>query len=313
MTSYKLDELAVFVTVGREGNFTRAAARLGVSPSAVGQTMRLLEERLGVRLLTRTTRSVTQTEAGEKLLRGLIPLLDEIHSLVDAAVEYSDHPSGTVRISADEFAARFVLWPKLKPIMDQYPDITIELITDYAMADIVAERFDAGVRLGDTLAADMIAAPIARPMRLVTVASPRYLAEHPTPQTPEELTHHRCINLRLPTHGGLYQWEFSREEREFRVRVDGPLIMNSVFQILEACLAGTGLAQLPDGLVMEHIHSGKLVEVLAQWSEPFSGYHLYYPSRRQHTAAFRVVLEALRIELASMPVLDHCARKEIKA
>lgn len=294
MASYKIDELAVFVTVGREGNFTRAAATLGISPSAVGQTIRGLEERLGVRLLTRTTRSVTQTEAGEKLLQGLMPLLDEIDVLVNAAVECSDRPSGTIRISADEFAIRTVLWPKLKPLLDRYPDITIELITDYGMTDIVAQRFDAGVRLGDTLAADMIAAPIAPPMRLLTVASAHYLAQHGTPQTPQELTRHRCINLRLPTHGALYQWEFSRGEREFRVRVDGPLIMNSTYQILQGCLEGVGLAQLPDGLVKAHIDSGTLIEVLSAWSEPFTGYHLYYPSRRQHTAAFRVVLEALR-------------------
>lgn len=294
MAAYKLDDLAVFAAVGREGNFTRAAANLGVSPSAVGQTIRGLEERLGVRLLTRTTRSVTPTEAGEKLLRGLIPLLDEINDQVNATLEYSARPSGTVRISADEFAVRFILWPRLKPLMDQYPDITIELTTDYGMTDIVAERFDAGVRLGDTVAADMIAARIAPPMRLVTVASPEYLASHPTPQVPEELTRHRCINLRLPTHGGLYPWEFSSGQREYRVRVNGPLIMNSILQILQGCLEGVGLAQLPDGLVMEHIHNGELVEVLPEWSEPFEGYHLYYPSRRQHTAAFLVVLEALR-------------------
>ena len=294
MSVCKLDDLAVFAAVGREGNFTRAAARLGVSPSAVGQTMRQLEERLGVRLLTRTTRSVTRTEAGEKLLGGLIPLLDEIDALVDAAIDSSNRPSGTVRITADEYAARFVLWPRLLPLLERYPDLTIEVVTDYGLTDIVAERIDAGVRLGDTLAGDMIAAPIAAPMRLVTVASAHYLDRHPIPQTPQELTQHRCINLRLPTHGGMYPWEFARDGKELRVRVAGPLIMNSVLQILQACLDGVGLAQLPDGLVADYLVKGDLVEVLSPWSEPFDGYHLYYPSRRQHTAAFKVVLEALR-------------------
>ncbi len=295
MAGQSLDDLAVFVTVAREGNFTRAAARLGVSPSAVSQTLRALEERLGVRLLTRTTRSVTRTEAGEKLLREIAPLLDEINAHLSAVSDLRDRPAGTVRITADEFAARYVLWPKLLPLMDAYPEITIELTTDYGLTDIVAERFDAGVRLGGIVANDMIAVPIAPPMRMVTVAAPKYLARYAVPTSPEDLTGHRCINLRLPTHGGLYAWEFDSGEHEFRVRVDGPLILNSVVQILDACLAGVGLAQLPDGLVQAHLDSGELQEVLHKWSEPFAGYHLYYPSRRQQTAAFRVVLNALHL------------------
>ncbi|WP_163647983.1 LysR family transcriptional regulator [Modicisalibacter sp. 'Wilcox'] len=294
MTGPRLDDLAVFVTVGREGNFTRAAAHLGVSPSAVSQTLRGLEERLGVRLLTRTTRRVTRTEAGEKLLRELAPLLDAIEAQVAAVSELRERPAGTVRITADEYAARHVLWPKLRPLLAAYPELTIELTTDYGLTDIVAERFDAGVRLGGTIAADMIAVPIGPRMRLVTVAAPDYLARHGAPRTPAALTAHRCINLRLPTHGGLYAWEFGSGEQEFRVRVSGPLIMNSVLQILEACLDGAGLAQLPDGLVQTHLDDGTLREVLAEWSEPFAGYHLYYPNRRQQTAAFRVVLETLR-------------------
>ncbi|MFC0266410.1 LysR family transcriptional regulator [Kushneria aurantia] len=294
MAAQHLNDLAVFVTVGREGNFTRAAAQLGVSPSAVSQTIRALEERLGVRLLTRTTRSVTHTEAGEKLLREIAPLLDAIETHVSEVVDFRERPTGTVRINADEFAARYVLWPRLKTLWDTHPDITIELSTDYGLTDIVATRYDAGVRLGGTIDADMIAVPIGPAMRLVTVAAPAYLARHGAPQTPQELTTHRCINLRLPTHGGLFAWEFGSGEDEFRVRVSGPLIMNSVVQILDACLAGVGLAQLPDGLVAAPIQRGELCEVLAEWSEPFTGHHLYYPSRRQHTAAFRVVLEALR-------------------
>ncbi|WP_296984004.1 MULTISPECIES: LysR substrate-binding domain-containing protein [unclassified Thalassolituus] len=199
-----------------------------------------------------------------------------------------------MRINADEYAVRYVLWPKLKPVLDQYPDITLELTTDYSLADIVSERFDAGVRLGGMIAADMIALPITGPMRMVVVASPGYLQKYGAPETPQQLTDHRCINLRLPTHGGLYAWEFSDNGREFQVKVNGPLIMNSVIQILDATLAGAGLAQVPDGLVRDHIQQGELVEVLARWSEPFPGYHLYYANRRQQTAAFRVVLEALR-------------------
>lgn len=294
MAAYRLDDLAVFVTVGREGNFTRAAAHLGVSPSAVSQTLRGLEERLGVRLLTRTTRRVTRTEAGEKLLREIAPLLEAIEAQVTAVTELRERPAGTVRITADEYAARHVLWPKLLPLLEAYPELTIELTTDYGLTDIVAGKFDAGVRLGGTIAADMIAVPIGPRMRLVTVASPEYLARHGTPQSPESLTSHRCINLRLPTHGGLYAWEFGRGGREFRVRVSGPLIMNSVMQILDACLAGVGLAQLPDGLVQRYLERGELQEVLGDWSESFEGYHLYYPNRRQQTAAFRVVMEALR-------------------
>ncbi|MCK2184773.1 LysR family transcriptional regulator [Halomonas getboli] len=295
MAGQRLDDLAVFVTVGREGNFTRAAAHLGVSPSAVSQTVRGLEERLGVRLLTRTTRSVTRTEAGDKLLREIAPLLDEIDAHVTAVAELRERPSGTVRITADEFATRHILWPRLLPLLETYPELTVELTTDYGLTDIAAERFDAGVRLGGIIDADMIAVPIGPPMRMVTVAAPAYRERHGTPPTPEALTAHRCINLRLPTHSGLYAWEFGSGEQESRVRVSGPLIMNSVVQILDACLAGAGLAQLPDGLVAPHLARGELEEVLAEWSEPFEGYHLYYPSRRQQTAAFRVVLETLRL------------------
>lgn len=294
MSGHSLDDLKVFVMVAREGNFTRAAAQLGVSASAVSQTMRALEEKLGVRLLTRTTRSVTRTEAGEKLLREVAPLLDEITAHLSAVSDLRERPAGSVRITADEYAARYVLWPKLLPVIESYPEITVELITDYGLTDIVAERFDAGVRVGGIVASDMIAMPIAPAMRMVTVASPRYLARYSVPVKPQELTEHRCINLRLPTHGGLYAWEFDSPEGEFRVRVDGPLILNSVIQILDACVAGVGIAQLPDGLVKEHIQSGKLQEVLPAWSEPFAGYHLYYPNRRQQTAAFKVVLNALR-------------------
>jgi len=282
--------------VAREGNFTRAAARLGVSPSAVSQTVRSLEERLGVRLLTRTTRSVTSTQAGEQLMREVAPLLDQINRHLNNVSDLRHRPSGTVRITADEFAASYVLWPRLLPILEDYPDITLELITDYGLTDIAAERFDAGVRLGGIIDTDMVAIPIGPDMRMVTVASPGYLEKYGKPIRPQTLTEHRCINLRLPTHGGLYPWEFGSGENEFRVRVKGPLIMNSVLQILDACLAGAGIAQLPDAQVQPHLEAGTLQEILGEWSDPFPGYHLYYPSRRQQTAAFRVVVETLRLE-----------------
>lgn len=296
MLANGMGDLVVFVAVARAGNFTRAAAQLGVSPSAVSQTLRGLEERLGVRLLTRTTRSVTRTEAGERLLADIAPLLDQIESHLGAIADLRQRPSGTVRITADEFAARHVLWPRLLPLLDAYPELTVELITDYGLTDIVAERFDAGVRIGGIIDADMVAVAIAPPMRMVTVAAPAYLARYGTPQRPEELTAHRCINLRLPTHGGLYPWEFCSGDNEFRVRVNGPLIMNSVLQILDACLAGVGLAQLSDAHAQPYLDSGALQEVLGQWSDSFPGYHLYYPSRRQQSAAFRVVVEQLRLD-----------------
>ncbi len=296
MSLTRTDDLAVFILVAREGNFTRAAARLGVSPSAVSQTVRSLEERLGVRLLTRTTRSVTSTQAGEQLMREVAPLLDQINSHLSSVSDLSHRPSGTVRITADEFAASYVLWPRLLPILEDYPDITLELITDYGLTDIAAERFDAGVRLGGIIDTDMVAIPIGPDMRMVTVASPGYLEKYGKPIRPQTLTEHRCVNLRLPTHGGLYPWEFGSGENEFRVRVKGPLIMNSVLQILDACLAGAGIAQLPDAQVQPHLEAGTLQEILGEWSDPFPGYHLYYPSRRQQTAAFRVVVETLRLE-----------------
>lgn len=289
-----LDDLGVFVMVAREGSFTRAAACLGVSPSSVSQTLRGLEERLGVRLLTRTTRSVTRTEAGEKLLGDIAPLLDRIETHLSAVSDLSLRPSGTVRINADEFAVRHMLWPRLLPVLETWPEVTIEMITDYGLTDIVAERFDAGVRLGGIIDADMVAVPIGPEMRMVTVASPGHLAKHGAPQRPEDLPSHRCINLRLPTHGGLYPWEFGSGENEFRVRVNGPLILNSALQILDACLAGVGIAQLPDSLVQPWLDNGALREILADWSDPFPGYHLYYPSRRQQTAAFRLVVDQLR-------------------
>jgi len=294
MTRPSIDDLAVFVAVGREGNFTRAAAKLGVSPSAVSQTIRGLEERLGVRLLTRTTRNVTVTGAGERLLATLGPMLDEIDAQLAGLSDLREKPAGTVRITAEEHAIQTVLWPALRKVLPDYPEISVEIITDYGLTDIVTQRYDAGVRPGGIIAADMIAVPIGPEMRMATVASPRYLADRPHPRKPQDLMAHRCINLRLPTYGGLYAWEFEKNGRELRVRVEGQLVFNSVAPILEAAMDGFGFAFLPDSYVRPYVKRGELVEVLSDWSEPFSGYHLYYPSRRQQTAAFRVIVDALR-------------------
>lgn len=294
MPRTSVNDLQAFVAVSSERSFTRAAAKLGVTPSALSHAMRALEERLGIRLLVRTTRSVAPTEAGERFLQGLAPMFEEIEAQVAALGELRDRPAGTVRITADEHAAKTVLWPALRKALPAYPDIHVEIVIDYGLTDIVAERFDAGVRLGGAIARDMIAMPIGPDMRLVTVASPTYFARRPHPKSPQDLTAHQCINLRLPTHGGLLPWEYKKRGKSLRVRGEGQLTFNSAYRILEAALDGFGLAYLPDDLAAPYLTRGKLVEVLADWSEPFAGYHLYYPSRRQPTAAFRIVAEALR-------------------
>lgn len=294
MARLNANELMAFLAVARERSFTKAAASLEVSPSALSHSLRGLEERLGIRLLARTTRSVTPTEAGERLLSRIGPRFDEIEAEVAALSELREKPAGTVRISADEYASTAVLWPALREILPRYPDIKVELITDNGLIDIVAERFDAGVRIGEVVAKDMIAVPIGPSMRMVAVASPAYFERRSKPRTPNDLTTHTCITIRLPTHGGLYAWEFEKGGREFRVRVEGQLIFNSILQILQAALDGFGIAYLADGLAEPHIAAGRLVPVLSSWSPAFPGYHLYYPSRHQHTPAFTVLVEALR-------------------
>ncbi len=270
MNRQDLADLSAFTVVARERSFTRAAARLGVTPSALSHGMRGLEERLGLRLLNRTTRSVTPTEAGERLLKSVAVRLDEIEEEVAALSALRDRPAGTVRITADELALEQILWPVLRKVLPDYPDIKVEVATDYALTDIVAGRFDAGVRLGGIIDKDMIAVPIGPDMRMVAVASPAYFRDHPEPRTPQDLVSHRCINLRLPTYGGLYAWEFERDGREFRVRVDGPLIFNSVFPILQAALDGFGIAYAMETQVRHHLESGALVMVLGEWSPPFT-------------------------------------------
>jgi len=288
------NDLIAYIAVARERSFTRAAANLGVSTSALSHTIRGLEERLGVRLLSRTTRSVTPTEAGERLLRSIGPRFDEIDAEVAALSELREKPAGNIRISADEHAATSILWAALHKVLPHYPDISIEIVTENGLIDIVAERCDAGVRLGGVVAKDMIAVPIAPDMRMVAVAAPSYWAGRSKPWTPQELTAHACINIRLPTQGGLYAWEFAKRGRELRVRVEGQLTVNSIMQLRQAALDGFGVAYISEELVKADIAAGQLVPVLSDWSPPYPGYHLYYPSRRQHTPAFAILVDALR-------------------
>lgn len=289
-----LNDLAAFVTVAREGSFTRAAAKLGVSQSALSQTIRGLEERLGLRLLTRTTRRVAPTDIGERLLDMIGPRLEGIEADLTALSELRDKPAGNIRITASEHAANSILLPKLTKLLSGYPDIKVEINTDSRMVDIVEQRFDAGVRLGEHLAKDMIALRIGPDLRMAVVGSPGYFAKHPIPQKPQDLTSHDCINVRLPTLGGLLPWDFKKGTHELNVRVDGTMIFNNHVQIVSAALAGMGLAWTLEEVVREHIQEGRLVRVLDDWCSPFPGYHLYYPSRRQPSAAFALVADALR-------------------
>jgi DNA-binding transcriptional LysR family regulator len=294
MARANTNDLLAFLAVARERSFTRAAAQLGVSQSALSHTVRALEERLGLRLLTRTTRSVAPTEAGERLLRNVGPRFDEIDAELSALTELRATPAGTVRITAGEHSAQTILWPALAKLLPRYPDIKVELVVDYGLTDIVTERYDAGVRLGEQVAKDMIAVRIGPEMRMAVVGAPAYFAARGKPKQPQDLTGHNCINLRLPTYGGIYAWEFEKRGRAMRVRVDGQLVFNTGLLRMDAVLAGLGLAYIPEDLVKREIADGRLIRVLADWCAPFAGYHLYYPSRRQPTPAFAVLVEALR-------------------
>jgi DNA-binding transcriptional LysR family regulator len=294
MARETINDLIAFLAVARERSFTKAAAQLGVSQSALSHTVRGLEERLGIRLLTRTTRSVAPTQAGERLLRNVGPRFDEIDAELAALTELRERPAGTIRITAGEHSANAILWPALLKFLPKYPDIKVELIVDYALTDIVTERFDAGVRIGEQVAKDMVAVRIGPDMRMAVVGSPAYFARRPRPKTPQDLTAHDCINIRLPTYGGVYAWEFEKGGREVKVRVEGSLVFNTLALRLNAVLAGLGLAYLPQDQVQTHLKNGELIRVLADWCPPFSGYHLYYPSRRQHAPAFALLVEALR-------------------
>lgn len=294
MPQENFNDLVAFVMVAKEGSFTKAAVKLGVSQSALSQTVRGLEERLGLRLLTRTTRSVSPTEAGERLLRTAGPRFEEIQTELSALSEMRDKPAGTIRITAGEHAAISVLAPALDKFLPANPDVNVEITVDYGLTNIVSERYDAGVRLGEQVAKDMIAVRIGPEMRMAVVGAPSYFRQHPWPEAPQDLTAHNCIQIRMPTHGNILQWEFEKDGHELNVRVEGQLVFNNVAMRLDAALRGLGLAYMPEDLVDEHIRNGRLVRVLEDWCAPFAGYHLYYPNRRHPSPAFGLVLEALR-------------------
>ncbi|EYS97604.1 LysR family transcriptional regulator [Cupriavidus sp. SK-4] len=295
MLKRNLNDLLYFVTVAREGSFTRAASLLGVTQSALSQAISGLEARLDIRLLTRTTRSVSLTAAGERLLNAIGHRLDDIDAELDELTEMRDKPAGTVRITCGEHVLRTTLLPKLAPLLLEYPDIKIEFDINYGFRDIVADRFDAGVRLGDTIDKDMVAVPIGPPLRMAVAASPAYFAAHSVPKSPRDLVNHNCINMRMQTAGGLYVWDFERRGQQLNVRVDGQLIFNTSPSMVDSALAGLGIASLPEEEFAPHLEEGRLVRVLEDWCPPFPGYYLYYPSRRQPSHAFSLVLDALRV------------------
>jgi len=294
MAREDIHDLLAFVAVARERSFTRAAAQLGISQSTLSHTIRVMEERLGVRLLTRTTRSVSSTEAGERLLQTVAPRFEEIEAALAALADSREKPAGTIRITATDYAANTLVWPKLAQVMHAYPDIKVEVVSDYALTDIVAERFDIGVRWGNLVARDMIAVRIGPDRRMVIVGAPSYLAQRKPPTTPQQLVDHSCINHRLPTSGGLLAWELRQGEREMHVRVEGQFTFGSAFQTRDAALAGYGLAYVPEDLAWPYVQQGQLQQVLEDWYPTFPGHHAYYPSRRQSSRALQVVIDGLR-------------------
>ena len=294
MPRENINDLTAFVAVARERSFTRAAAKLGVSQSALSHSMRQLEARLGVRLLMRTTRAVSPTEAGQRFLDGIGPHFDQIETEIDALSALRDKPAGTIRITASDYAISSVLWPKLKKFLPKYPDIKVELLLDNGLSDIVTERYDAGVRMGEQLAKDMISARIGPDFRFAVVGAKSYFADRPEPEKPQDLMQHACINYRFPTSGGLYAWEFEDKGREIKIRVEGQLVFNNIFHVLEAALAGLGVAYVPEEIALPYIAKGRLRRVLEPWSPFWDGYYLYYPSRRQSSPAFVALVEALR-------------------
>ena len=297
MQREEMADLTAFVAVAHEASFTKAAAKLGMSPSALSQIVARLEKRLGLTLLTRTTRSVAATDAGERLLQTLVPALEQLDASVAALSELREKPAGIVRITSVEHAAKTVIWPVLKKLLPDYPDISVEITLDYGLVDIVAERFDAGVRLGEQVAKDMIAVRMTPDIPMAVVAAPGYLEKRERPAVPQDLVGHRCINLRLPTCGGPYVWVFEKKGREIKVRTEGPLVFNTIDLIIDAALEGFGLGYVPMDQVEQHLKSGRLVTVLADWTPKLSGYHLYYPSRRQHHPAFALLVDALRYHI----------------
>ncbi|KAA1052024.1 LysR family transcriptional regulator [Pseudocitrobacter sp. 73] len=294
MLKENFNELQFFLAVARERSFTRAAGKLGVTQSALSHAIKALEARLNIRLLTRTTRSVAPTQMGERIIACLEPRLSELDEELEQLVQLSGATAGNIRISAGEHSAKCLVWPKLKPFLRQYPDISVELVVDNGFVNIVEGRFDAGVRLGESVDKDMIAVRIGPDVRLVVAGSPDYFARHGEPQTPHDLQHHRCINMRLPTAGGVYHWEFEKAGKQLKVKVDGQLTFNTIAERIDAAESGFGLAFIPEDSIRQEIADGRLVTVLSEWSPAFSGYYLYYPSRKQHLPAFALLIDALR-------------------
>jgi DNA-binding transcriptional LysR family regulator len=294
MTQNKVDDLQAFVAVARDQSFTKAAARLGITPSALSHTMRALEERLGIRLLARTTRNVSPTEAGERLMRSIAPLFDQIAIEVEALGELRDKPAGTIRITCSDDAIELYLRPKLGDFLKTYPDINLELFVDYGFTNVVEERFDAGIRLGEAISKDMIAARVSPDWRLAVVGSPAYFARCPAPATPHELTNHACVNIRHRPSGSIYAWEFEKDGQAFSVKCEGQLVFNSIMHMMNGAIDGIGLAYVPEALAAPYIAEGRLQEVLVDWCPYFQGFHLYYPNRRQTSPAFAAFVEAMR-------------------
>ncbi len=294
MLKENFNELHIFLVVARERSFTKAAGKLGVSQSALSHAIKALEERLNIRLLTRTTRSVAPTQAGERIIACLEPRIADLEQELESLVQLNGTACGNIRLSAGEHAAQSLVWPKLKPFLREYPQINLELIVDNGFVDIVEGRFDAGIRLGESVDKDMIAVRIGPDMRMAVVGAPSYFAANPVPETPHELQHHRCINMRLPTAGGLYHWEFEREGKPLRVRVEGQVTFNLQAERIDAALSGFGIACLPEDRVQDYVKSGELIQILHDWCPSFPGYYLYYPSRKQHPPAFALMIDALR-------------------
>lgn len=294
MLKENLNELQIFLVVAKERSFTKAAGKLGVSQSALSHAMKTLEQRLNIRLLTRTTRSVAPTEAGERIIACLEPRIADLEQELMALIQLNGITSGNIRLSAGEHAARSIVWPKLKPFLREYPQISVELVVDNGFIDIVQGGFDAGIRLGESVDKDMIAVRIGPDMRMVVVGAPAYFAANPIPKTPHELQNHRCINMRLPTSGGLYHWEFERNGKPLRVKVDGQLTLNLLSERIDAILSGFGIGCVPEDVVQEFVKSGQLIQVLPEWCPSFPGYYLYYPSRKQHPPAFALMIDAMR-------------------
>ena len=296
MVHTNFNDILAFIAVAREGSFTKAAAKLGVSQSALSQTVRALEQRLGMPLLVRTTRSVSPTESGVQIMAKIAPHFEEIETELAWLGERRLKPAGTIRVSAGEHAALTVLQPALSQLLPDYPDIRLEIHSENRLTDIVAERYDAGVRMGDQVDKNMIAVRISADLRWAVVGSPAYFARHPAPQVPGDLTAHNCINMRLPTHGAIYTWEFAKDSRDVKVKVDGQLVFNNLALRVQSALDGLGLAYVPEDQVQRHIDAGTLVRVLGDWSPAYPGYRLYYPSRRHPSAAFTLFLEAVRYQ-----------------